>query len=163
MLMCVFIGDGSVFGVRLNAADRIGELMDKVKEKNPNKVHCDVSDITLYLAKNDNDQWLKSSDPSLQQLKHGVITKEIEEILKKNKMDPSYRISGSGIPSESEVANGDIHVLVEVPKFEVAKQFDMEKLAGLALSKVLDGQSNYSLTLDAHGGTVRLEFTQRKA
>ncbi|POM67266.1 Crinkler (CRN) family protein [Phytophthora palmivora] len=167
MLICAFIGDGSVFGMTINGSDRVGEVMNKVKQMNPRKVLCDVSDITLYLAKKDNNLWLKTSDPDMEQLKQGVITDEIGEIMRKNKMDPTYRLDNAGIPSANDAANGDIHVLIEVPEIVVAKPFDMEKLVELALNKILGDpetkHSNYSLGLVEHKGTVRLEFNSREA
>ncbi|GLE03037.1 hypothetical protein PINS_up011916 [Pythium insidiosum] len=119
-LMCVVIGDGSVFGVNIDDHERVWQLKDMIKEKEMYK--CDADQLTLYVAKKGGN-WLKADDSDVLQLKEGVVTTVISDMMK-NAMDPSYRVRNTafGFPDEDAAEDGEIHVLVELPKVHAKRQ-----------------------------------------
>jgi len=58
-LNCIVLGEGSVFPVKINDAQLVGELKDKIKGKNVIRFsHIDAAQLKLYklnVAKSDND------------------------------------------------------------------------------------------------------------
>ncbi|DAZ93900.1 TPA: hypothetical protein N0F65_005828 [Lagenidium giganteum] len=105
-LVCVVIGDESVFGVDIEDRKKVWQLKEMIKEKN--LYSFAAKDLKLYVAKK-GDNWLKSSDPT-----------QIKDIMKQNgEMDGSYRMLNTafGFPDEDDAEDGDIHVLVDIPEY----------------------------------------------
>ncbi|GLD96971.1 hypothetical protein PINS_up005654 [Pythium insidiosum] len=120
-LMCVVIGDRSVFVVDIDDRKKVAHLKKMIKEEKPSIIKCDADQLTLYVAKKGGN-WLKADDSDVLQLKEGVVTTVISDMMK-NAMDPSYRVRNTafGFPDEDAAEDGEIHVLVELPK-DLAKR-----------------------------------------
>ncbi|ETL89625.1 hypothetical protein L917_11467, partial [Phytophthora nicotianae] len=104
VLVCVVIGDRSVFVMGIDERKKVGILKDMIKEKN-----------SYSLPKGSNR--FKTDDPDVLQFKEGVVTTVISDMMK-NQMDPSYRVRNTDAyaPDEDAAEDGEIHVLVKVPE-----------------------------------------------
>ncbi|ETL89629.1 hypothetical protein L917_11466 [Phytophthora nicotianae] len=92
VLVCVVIGDRSVFVMGIDERKKVGILKDMIKEKNSYSLP----------------------------FKEGVVTTVISDMMK-NQMDPSYRVRNTDAyaPDEDAAEDGEIHVLVKVPEVAV--------------------------------------------
>ncbi|KUF91160.1 hypothetical protein AM588_10009662 [Phytophthora nicotianae] len=116
-LVCMVIGDRSVFVMGIDERKKVGILKDMIKEKN--SYSLPGKDLTLYLAKKGSNRF-KTDDPDVLQFKEGVVTTVISDMMK-NQMDPSYRVRNTDAyaPDEDAAEDGEIHVLVKVPEAAV--------------------------------------------
>jgi hypothetical protein len=116
-LVCVVIGDGSVFVVDIDERKKVAHLKEMITEKN--RYPFASKDLKLYVAKKGGN-WLKTSDPNVKQLEEGDVPAQIKDVMKENgEMDASYRIRNTafGFPDEEDAEDGDIHILVDIPEY----------------------------------------------
>ncbi|TMW61876.1 hypothetical protein Poli38472_010939 [Pythium oligandrum] len=111
-IVCVNVRDGMDFGVRMAPDEYIGELKERINERQ--KYTQNADDLKLYLAKaKESDQWLAADDPAVTNLRHNVVSDEIQELLREDlKLQAGKRIDNLF----QSAPNADvIHVLVVVP------------------------------------------------
>lgn len=113
-LVCVVIGDGSIFGVDINEDKKVWHLKIEIQKMKMFKFPADQ--LVLYVAKKGGD-WLRSDDPDFQRLEEGEVPEGI--IINENKMDPMYRIRNTtfNFPDDNDAGEAEIHVLVDIPKY----------------------------------------------
>jgi hypothetical protein len=80
-LVCVVIGDGSVFVVDIDERNKVAHLKEMITEKN--RYPFASKDLKLYVAKKDGN-WLKTSDPSVKQLEQGDVPDPIKVVMEEN-------------------------------------------------------------------------------
>ena len=107
-LNCIVLGEASVFPVKINNAQLVGELKKAIKNKKPNDFNdVDADQVTLHQIRivipDDDDEYNKIMNGISQP---GYVFDP------KRTLIPTYKISryfGQG-------PEGDIHILVELPK-----------------------------------------------
>ncbi|KAG9408908.1 hypothetical protein AC1031_020820 [Aphanomyces cochlioides] len=123
-LMCVVIGNGSLFSVNVDENETVAHLKQKIKEKKPSTVHCHADKLTLFAANNginwreSGEQWLHVEDPSLKLLKQSDETPpDILAIMTESRELHPISTIGDVFKSVPPTDN-EIHVLVKLPQGE---------------------------------------------
>lgn len=81
-LVCVAIGDGSVFGMKIDEKQQVWELKEMIKGEKMYNIPADR--LTLYLAKKADPKgtnWLTTDDPQVQQLENNQIPEGIKALI----------------------------------------------------------------------------------
>ena len=117
-LVCLVIGEGNPFPVKLEESELVGVLMQKIKEMQ--QYPFPGNQLTLFLAKKDgmeNGQWLSDEDPDVLELSKLECPDDVrvKYLSDKMKMKPTYRIRRYDFPSDERREDGEIHVLVQLP------------------------------------------------
>ena len=78
--------------MEIDAKKRVWYLKEMIAQKKPNTIKCDADKLKLYLAKK-GEEWLKSTDPDVKQLKEGESPDGIKALMKKSgEMDPQWNM-----------------------------------------------------------------------
>ncbi|KAL3664678.1 hypothetical protein V7S43_010427 [Phytophthora oleae] len=79
---CAVVGAGRQVSVSIDCKATAAQLKESIKETYPMLIECE--ELTLFLAKKDNN-WLKGNDPDfVKLLTQGEFTKSIQDIVKKD-------------------------------------------------------------------------------
>ena len=110
-MVCLVVGDTTPFVVEIPLHKPAGLLKPLIKKELALPETFSAKELKLYVAKKDDGKWIKTTDSVMQELESGKLPDAIGA-----PMDPTLRLNSSaiGFPDESE--DGDIHVLVKVPK-----------------------------------------------
>ncbi|KAH9102201.1 hypothetical protein AeMF1_021196 [Aphanomyces euteiches] len=107
-LLCVVVGEGRPFSVKIAADQSVGHLKDKIKGKID--YDGDAKDLDLYLAKT-GGAWLDTDGAK------AVALDEDGKVAGFDVMNPTFSLTNPKcIGVNFERKDGDIHVLVVVPK-----------------------------------------------
>ncbi|ETV68284.1 hypothetical protein H257_15733 [Aphanomyces astaci] len=112
-LECLQVNNGRDFAIEINNTECVQTLKELLAQQMEYTVHPD--DLKLFLAKNDDDNWLQQNSGVVEALKRGVATNVVKKV-EKPQMIGSYEIRALGVPTEG--SRGNIHVLVVVPPKE---------------------------------------------
>ncbi|KAH9147400.1 hypothetical protein AeRB84_008985, partial [Aphanomyces euteiches] len=129
-LFCVVVGEGRPFPVDIAATETVGDLKEKIKEKNKNTITCDAKDFQLYLALKGGLQlkdgaWLSDEDPDLEGLSQPAEGNTVlpKYVNKERKMRETKKLSNyfSGGEDYPAYCDEKIHVVVIVPEVPLLK------------------------------------------
>ncbi|RLO08189.1 hypothetical protein DYB28_004230 [Aphanomyces astaci] len=109
------IPDGSLFGVNVEANQRVWTLEKMIQDESPHSIGMRA--IALYLAKKNDGTWLTTEDNEVIMLKSGrQMRQTIKDMLThENAMDPAYSVGDAVFSFPTTRVAGEIHVLVDVP------------------------------------------------
>ncbi|OQR92899.1 hypothetical protein THRCLA_22354 [Thraustotheca clavata] len=119
VLWCTEYGEGNLFSVEIERDAHVGELKQKIFEI---QHYCDhfsfpPSALTLYMARNKSGVWLTSDLTTKEGLKQGRnYDDEYVEMISNWKIDKDY------VGLEFQPEEHQIHILVDLPQNQVAKQ-----------------------------------------
>ncbi|TDH71494.1 hypothetical protein CCR75_007229 [Bremia lactucae] len=115
-LLCVLVGEKSVFSLDIDGEELVADLKDAIKIENSNKIKCDAAKLKLYLARKGN-AWLSDSEPSAQQLIKGNVDDDIESMLNCKPLMPTWTIQDCLNENQMPAPQlRQIHLLVVVPR-----------------------------------------------
>ncbi len=118
--------EGSAFSVDIDESGIIDDLKKVIKKENEGTIKCDARELQLYLAKRD-DKWLKDDDHAVAQLENGIITDDIEAMIKAEQMRATWSIQECLDEKSMEaLARRQIHVLVNLPTHRDGKKKNLE-------------------------------------
>ncbi|KAG9409772.1 hypothetical protein AC1031_020083 [Aphanomyces cochlioides] len=155
-LIYVVVGVGIVFSVNIELSEKVINLKTKIKEGNPNSIGCDAALLKLYLAR-EGKRWLNSEDEEIMALEKGEIPDRIKNLMREEQwMLGARKLNNNAyFGTTFERVDGDIHVLVELPKgtergITAATTPLTAEQVGMELNKVLEERdrkrSEYSIS-----------------
>lgn len=110
------VAEGHPFRLEIEEHETVAFAKQMIKEKMNYRFSADR--LTLYLAKKDDGNWLKYTDPDVKQLKAGEISDSIRNMTKdEEEMNPQLEIGNAvfAFPDAGEASTDELHVLVKIP------------------------------------------------
>ncbi|TYZ66299.1 hypothetical protein PybrP1_010385 [[Pythium] brassicae (nom. inval.)] len=136
-LLCAVVGVGGLVPVEVDTSATVTELKERIKAQCPDLMRFDAFLLTLYLARRSDSSWLRVGTDEASELVQGGkrrVPPELDELMEDElSLVESFRLDrdeylGAGfVPAE-----GDIHVLVELPALAKDSAYYKRRIKWLA-------------------------------